>query len=366
MGLYRRKWRKKDGKVLKAPIWWMAASVDGRQRFRSTGTNNKRTAQQIFDVWRSDIVRGQHRLLRKSPGLKNWAEQYLKSIEHPNTRRRYASSKENLVSFFGEETHLDHISSGRIEEFKSARRADGVKAGTLNRDLRFLAQILKQAEREMYLARSPFDLTKFFLNESRDRRTPHILTEAEQQKILTVARPRIRILTILGVETGMRTGEMLRLRWEDINFLENILQVKQSKTRAGIRAVPISAECRAELLAWRKLVGPSGWVFPSFSNRRHRLQGGRKAWASTLKQAGIPFFPIYYLRHAFATRLTACGVSPLTIAQMLGHSSTQIVPRYAQVLDQNRVDAMKKLEAYRAMSFTEQATTDLRPGLQPN
>jgi integrase len=63
-----------------------------------------------------------------------------------------------------------------------------------------------------------------------------------------------------------------------------------------------------------------------------------------LKKAGLPFFPIYYLRHTFASRLTSAGVSPLTIAQMLGHSSTQIVPRYAQVLDQNRLDAMKKLE----------------------
>jgi integrase len=45
-----------------------------------------------------------------------------------------------------------------------------------------------------------------------------------------------------------------------------------------------------------------------------------------------------------ASRLTAAGVSPLTIARMLGHSSTQIVPRYAQVMDQNRLDAMKKLE----------------------
>ena len=71
----------------------------------------------------------------------------------------------------------------------------------------------------------------------------------------------------------------------------------------------------------------------------------RKAWANTLKKAGLPFFPIYYLRHTFASRLTSAGVSPLTIAQMLGHSSTQIVPRYAQVLDQNRLDAMRKLEA---------------------
>ena len=43
---------------------------------------------------------------------------------------------------------------------------------------------------------------------------------------------------------------------------------------------------------------------------------------------------------------------PLTIAQMLGHSSTQIVPRYAQVLDQNRLDAMRKLEALKQSAIT--------------
>jgi integrase len=98
--------------------------------------------------------------------------------------------------------------------------ADLVKSATLNRDLRFLAQILKQAERERYLSRSPFDRTKFFLNESRDKRKPHILLWGEQEKLLAVAPPRIRVLTVLGVETGMRTGEMRKLRWEDINFLK--------------------------------------------------------------------------------------------------------------------------------------------------
>ena len=103
----------------------------------------------------------------------------------------------------------------------------------------------------------------------------------------------------VGVETGMRTGEMLALRWQDINFLNDTLQVVKSKTPSGIRTVPISAFCKSELLRWRNLIGPehSEWVFPSFSNRRHKLQGGRKAWASILKKAGIPFSPIYNLRH---------------------------------------------------------------------
>jgi len=335
----------------------MSAMVDGRQICKSTETTNKRVAQQIYDAWKAEIAQGQFNLLKKAPKLKEWAEKYLKTVDHANTRRRYESSKENLVSFFGEEAQLDHISTARIEQFKQHRREAKVKPSTINRDLRFLSQILKQAQRERCLARSPFDLTKFFLNESRERRKPHILTWEEQDKLLAVASPRLRVFTVLGVETGMRTGEMLSLRWKDIDFLNDVIQVGRSKSQAGIRAVPISANCRTELLRWRNLIGPtfSEWVFPNFDNRRHRLQnGGRKAWAKTLKEAGLPYFPIYYLRHTFASRLTAAGVSPLTIAQMLGHSSTQIVPRYAQVMDQNRLDAVKKLEELRQAAIASQ------------
>jgi integrase len=238
-----------------------------------------------------------------------------------------------------------------------------MKGATVNMDLRFLALILKQAERERYIGRNPFGLTKFFLNESRERRKPHILTWEEQEKLLAVARPRIRVLTVLGVETGMRTGEVLQLRWRDIDFLNERIQLKQSKTKAGIRSVPLSAVCMKELMRWRSLVGPdfSDWVFPNFENRKHPLQGGRKAWTATLKKAGIPYFPIYNLRHTFATRLTMAGVPQLTVAHMLGHSSTQIVPRYAQVLDQNCMDAMKRLEALRQSAADQEPHQSNQP-----
>ncbi len=364
MGLYKRRWRDTRGRFHTSKIWDMCFTVPGMgQICESTKTTNKRVAQQIYDSRRGEIANGKFDLLKKAPQLEAWAKRYLESVEHLNTRRRYASSKENLVAFFGGQQRLDHISASRIEEFKRARREEGVKGATLNRDLRFLAQILKQAERERYIARSPFDLTKFFLNESRERRKPHILTWEEQEKLLAVARPRIRVLTVLGVETGMRTGEMLQLKWQDVDFLNGLIQLRQSKTASGIRSVPLSAVSKVELLRWRNLVGPdySDWVFPNFLNRRHPLQGGRKAWRATLKTAGIPFFPIYNLRHTFATRLTAAGVAGLTVAQMLGHSSTQIVPRYAQVLDQNRLDAMKKLEALRQSSLSDAARPEAAP-----
>lgn len=79
---------------------------------------------------------------------------------------------------------------------------------------------------------------------------------------MAVAPPRILVLTVLGIETGMRTGEMTNLRWEDIDFLNNALRVVKSKSMAGIRAVPLSVFAKAELLQWRSLVGPefSDWV----------------------------------------------------------------------------------------------------------
>jgi integrase len=165
------------------------------------------------------------------------------------------SSGADLAAFFGA-SRLGHISVARVEEFKQVRRADDVKTATLNRDLRFLAHILKQAERERFIGRSPFDLAKFFGNEDRDRRKPHILSYEEQEKLLAVAPPRIRVLTVLGVETGMRTGEMTNLRWEDVDFLHDSLRVVKSKSIAGIRAVPLSPLAKAELLQWRSLVGP--------------------------------------------------------------------------------------------------------------
>jgi integrase len=76
-----------------------------------------------------------------------------------------------------------------------------------------------------------------------------------------------------------------------------------------------------------------------------------------LKKAGIPYFPIYNLRHSFASRMTAAGVSPITIAQLLGHATSQIVPRYAQVLDQNRIDAVKKLESLRESAVSREPTS---------
>jgi integrase len=158
-------------------------------------------------------------------------------------------------------------------------------------------------------------------------------------------------LIILLVETGLRVGrEALPLKWQDIDFTNNVLYVRESKTLAGRRTVPFDDVCKDALLRWRDQAGPdvSEYLFFYPRDRRHLLKLP-KTWATALKKAKIPYFPIYNLRHTFASRGDAAGISPVTLAQLLGHSSTGLLRTYALAVDKGRRDAIKKLAEYRLL-----------------
>src|SRR6202171_2729762 len=73
----------------------------------------------------------------------------------------------------------------------------------------------------------------------------------------------------------------------------------------------------------------------------------RRAWPKTLEAAGLEYFWLYDLRHTFASRLTEAGVSPLFVAQIMGHSSPSILQTYAKAIDEYRRSAISKLQALR-------------------
>jgi integrase len=341
----------------KGKNWYAAFSADGRHFNRSTGVSNKRTAQKILDSWRADILEGRFNLLKsQSPTLKDWSKQFVESISHPNTQRRYACSKVALDDFF-KEARLSHVTVSRIEQYKRERQAAQVKSATINRDLALLRQLLKRAERERYIPRNPFEMGNLFLEERKGRRQPHILTYEEETKLLAVSGPLLRALVILLVETGLRVGkEAMPLKWTDIDLNDETIQVRESKTMAGRRLVPLSDSCKTELLRWRDLTGPafSEYVFFNDRNSKAYLLKLPKTWKRALKNARVEYFPIGNLRHTFATRMQEAGITPVTLAQMMGHSSTGIIQTYAKVLDEYRRSAIKKLDAYRQSKMADE------------
>jgi integrase len=118
--------------------------------------------------------------------------------------------------------------------------------------------------------------------------------------------------------------------------------------------------CKTELLRWRSRFGPefSFYVFPNMQDPSKPMKDLRRSWAKALKDAGIKFFWCYDLRHSLASRLTQAGVSPVFVAQIIGHSSTSILSTYARAIDEYRRDAIHKLETLRGdhVSRVEQST----------
>jgi integrase len=331
--------------------------VEGRQDCESTGTSNKRLAQKILDKRLAEIIEGRFRLPKSNPPrLKQFGEEFLDSIRHQNTRKRYASSTANLRAHFGD-ARLTEINAERIDEFKDSRLASKVRAATVNRDLAVLRRMLRIAERKRLITASPFREAEM-LEERKERRQPHILTFKEEEKLLAVASDHIRVLAVLILDTGLRSGrEALSLKWEDVDFEDEAIRIRQSKTLAGIRSVPMSSRCKAELLKWRTRLGPefSEYVFANPQWPETHLRDVRRAWPKALKTAGLEYFWLYDLRHTFASRLTAAGVSPLFVAQIMGHSSPSILQTYAKAIDEFRRSAIAKLESFRQAQSVESA-----------
>jgi integrase len=340
MGLYRR-----------GHVWWMSFTVGGKPHCETTGTTNKRLAKKIWDRRYVEIIEGRYRLPNaNTPRLESFAQQFLASVVHPNTKKRYTSSVGNLLEYFGDPP-LAQITSEGIDEFKMARLGSEVRSATVNRDLAVLRRMLKIAERRRLITASVFREVEM-LEERKQRRQPHILTFEEEKQLLASAPAHIRALVVLIVETGLRSGrEALALKWKDVDFVNKEIQILQSKSVAGIRNVPMSKPCKTELLTWRELRGPafSEYVFPNPQRPETHLVDVRVAWTKAVQDAGIERFWIYDLRHTFASRITAAGVSHIFAAQLMGHSSPNILHTYAKAISDFRRSAITKLENFREM-----------------
>lgn len=363
MGLYRRTWRRKDGKVVTTPIWWMAYTANGRHRCESTGTSNKRLAQKILDTRRTEIIEGRLPGVIKShaPTLKIYLSEYLHSRTdlHPNTRTRYKGSKRFLEDFFGA-TRLPDITDARIEDYKAARIRGGTGPTGVNRDLSLLRQVLKQARRERYIAQNPLDDRDHFLNERKERLQARPFTLEEEQKLLSVAEGYLHPLLVLLLDTGLRpNAEALPLKWRDVDFERGMITVIASKTTAGLRTVPMTNRLKTELLHWKRLTGPknSEFVFFYARNPAKHLQHVPKTWARALKDAKVSKRRLYDCRSTFCSRMYAAGVQPVLIELLMGHAGNALVHTYAKADDNFKRDAAAKLEAFIASRISAQSTS---------
>jgi hypothetical protein len=137
------------------------------------------------------------------------------------------------------------------------------------------------------------------------------------------------------VNTGLRRGELLALRWESIDFSRQILTVEGGTAKSRqTRHVPLNDEAIRELKRWHEQANGGQRVFESRTSFK-------SAWASLLKRAKITKFRWHDLRHHFG--LVQGGVPLNTVRDLLGHSSVAMSLRYAHLAPDQRREAVARL-----------------------
>lgn len=343
MGLYRRS----DC----GNIWWFDYMAAGRQIRESSGSTNKRVAEKLLALRKTQVLEERWNLPKSNaPRLEQWAKQFLESIQHENTRERYRYSVDTLLEFFGN-VRINEITPERINQFQQWRLQRGVHTATVNRDTATLSVMLSKARKLRLITRNPCaDVDK--LEERRARRQAKPLSYGEEAALKPHCPLWLWMLIVLLIETGLRPKrEALALKWVDIDLEATPahIKVRSSKTPAGCRKVWLTEYCRDALLRWRSFLGPgySEYVFPALTNPANRLTDYRHAWVKAAKNAGLQGRRIYDLRATFATRANACTTSDLTLAQLLGHSRTSVLPTYAKPLDENTRTLIRGMDAMR-------------------
>ena len=125
----------------------------------------------------------------------------------------------------------------------------------------------------------------------------------------------IRLLVL----TGCRRNEILGLRWEDVDFEEGELRLRDTKT--GARMVPLTPAA-AEVLEDLPRVSGNPWVFPGKKRGTHQ-RNINDSWDRIRKRAGLDGVRLHDLRHTFASRALAMGESLSMIGKLLGHTQVQ-------------------------------------------
>lgn len=246
---------------------------------------------------------------------------------------------------------LDEIGPLQVEKYKARRLKDGVTKSTTNRCLAVLRKMLTLAVEWGYLEKDAVPKIKFF--PEKDNRKERFLTNEEEQRLLASASPTLRSIVIIAVNTGMRLGEILGLRWNQIDFTARRIRVERTKS-GKIRFIEINTPLLQELTRLRSLDGRSPYVFLSDVTGKP-LTTVKTAFKGACRRAkkdpndkddpGIVGLRFHDLRHTFASRLNLAGADPVTIMELMGHSSLKMTERYTHTnLEQKRraVEMMAK------------------------
>jgi integrase/recombinase XerD len=283
---------------------------------------------------------------------KSYVEQYLRHKYRrnckSNTLRQAAISLEQFLSFFANRgnTVLEQLSREDIEAFVEDLQDRGLKLTTVNTRLRNVYAFIRFLIIEYKVL--SWQLMERKIKLKLPNRLPRAIEAQHLDQLLcAIDDCRDRALILLLLRTGMRIGELLNCKLEDIDLTEQKIFIYQSdKTSVG-RVVYYSEDAQQALLAWLRLRDRlKQHLFYGRGDKPLCYEAARAIFKKCLQKAGLQYssYSLHCLRHSFATDLLNATMPLECLRVLLGHSSIEITRRYARLSDKTREE-----EYFRAM-----------------
>jgi integrase len=263
------------------------------------------------------------------------ARRYLDRMEQGggrNLKNKRPQIEQRLIPYFGRQ-RADTLTEFTINTYKRRRLEEGAAVGSVNRDLATLKHMLRDAVKAKDIAAVPCSFALF--PEPPGRTT--VLSDAECDALLAAAvadqDPDLWLFVAFGLNTAMRHREILRARFDQIDWSRRRLHIPQAK--AGAREQPLTPVL-VELLKQERTQrgGDSGFIFRARQGREagHRTQMS-KPFERAVRRANLDHKRVtpHVMRHTAITRLVQAGIDLPTIQQISGHKTLAMVLRYAHV-----------------------------------
>jgi len=181
---------------------------------------------------------------------------------------------------------------------------------------------------------------------------PRAMHPADVKKLLSVIDDiRDRALILLLLRTGMRIGEALGLRLNDLDMQDRKVHLFQGEKNSMGRVVYLSDDVLGALKLWVRRRDPNKeFVFYGRNNKPICYSTGRSRFVQSIQKAGLEQkgYTVHCLRHTFASELLNAGMRLECLQQLLGHQDIEVTRRYARLTDRTREE-----EYFRAMAIIE-------------
>lgn len=252
---------------------------------------------------------------------------------------------------------LRDITHGDLRAFRSNRLAVETRQNkprtmtTVNRELSYLRRMFNIALQQGWIVKNPFNSGDALILTSCEKRRERILTLAEETLLLAACddpkRSHLKPLLIALLDTGARKGEMLKLKWSDVDMVNRIITIRAQNTKTlRERQVAITERlCRSLTSLWNASKGEmDAMVFGISSNVKRSFSTA--CGIAGIKHGGLDGLTLHCLRHTAATRLVNGQLPIQMVGRILGHTQVNTTYRYITASNDTARQAASILESY--------------------